>query len=1355
MKMVMEKKKVMKRRLKGRAFPKRLMAVGISLFLAMPWAALSFAGTEQDGYPQAEIDSDIQDEDGMEASPDAYALISDGDAEEQENADAVLYEAEEGLDDSGNDDEADGRQGGNDESESDFEDEDTEEFGEVEETGDTGRSGDEEVTEGAGEEVEGRGETGAESEDSYFETGSEHEGEEGNFENGNVTEDGIGSEDEGEAGSDGIDFGDEGEAGSEEIGSGDEGEAGSDGIDSGNEVASNADGINFGDEALPDADGVDFENGNVTGDGIDPENENGPEGEYDNEEVGEADNGESVEARDTDLIGEDERPDGAGSGDGPKDAVNAQEMQDAEDAETVQDIQDVQEIRDETSEDGEPKPEDESYEGDGLYEVGEGSNGAESFEDASFEDGISGKELNFEAESSPDTDETEFSGAGDFPDGREDEDAGEETEFENPDAPAESGAGEETDNSVITGESDEYGAADENDGAEGGDSRDEWETGVRDADEGSGADVGSETDQETDGKMDGDSEDNSGQIDEEEKPSDPDASGLGGEEEEAALMETKTVAYAYPSDFNRKMKTLANGKYKYYYSDYDYIIDFRNCGYEDSRITSFEKASLQDWNNWSGTYYDATRDSKDNDRGISDYPIYVWMDGETIKWYSPADKISFIAETIHYTGGDPDENEYPLFFNCRGLKKVDFEGIDTSNLTGLRSMFYGCSSLESVDLSGFDTRKVTDMNYMFYGCENLKSLDLSMLNTASVKNTQYMFSGCSNLESLNLEGMKTAKVTDMSYMFDGCSNLKSLDVSSFKTSKVTNMESMFHGCSSLRSLDVSGFDTSKVSDMSEMFSGCGSLKSLNVNGFDTSNVINMSKMFYECGSLTSLNLRSFETKNVTSFEDMFSFSSKLKTIYAGDGFVTDSEADSSKDMFLDCEALVGGNGTAYDADYIGSGYARIDAKGTPGYFTKYGVTKVTGVSLSKTTLSLTVGKSVALTATVSPAKATNKGVTWKSGNSSVATVKDGKVTAVAPGTAKITVKTSDGGKTAVCTVTVKAPISKASVSLSKTSYVYNGKEIKPGVTVKYGGEKLQQDTDFTVSYSENVNAGTAKVMITGKKYYAGTKNVTFQIKKAAQDLSITKPAEGAALPVGSSSAIAVSGAEGALSYQSGNTAVMTVTDGGVVTAKKVGTAEIVLTASATDNYKAASITLLLKATPAKTAKLTLKNTSNGVKLNWKKVAGATGYYIYRNGKKLATIKKASTVAYTDKKAKSNGAKYRYQVYAYANTGRGAASAKKTMYYMAAPKISSVKNSASKKIVVQWKKNAKASGYEVKYVLGSSTKTKTISKAATVKATLSGLKKGKTYKVSVRSFKTVGKTKYYSPWSAAKSVKVKK
>ena len=104
---------------------------------------------------------------------------------------------------------------------------------------------------------------------------------------------------------------------------------------------------------------------------------------------------------------------------------------------------------------------------------------------------------------------------------------------------------------------------------------------------------------------------------------------------------------------------------------------------------------------------------------------------------------------------------------------------------------------------------------------------------------------------------------------------------------------------------------------------------------------------------------------------------------------------------------------------------------------------VTGVTVAPATLTLEVGQTGALTATVAPATATNKAVTWTSSAPAIATVDaSGTVKGIATGTATITVKTADGGKTATCAVTVKAAAAPAvkvtGITLNYSSITVNG-----------------------------------------------------------------------------------------------------------------------------------------------------------------------------------------------------------------------------------------------------------------------------------------------------------------------------
>ena len=314
------------------------------------------------------------------------------------------------------------------------------------------------------------------------------------------------------------------------------------------------------------------------------------------------------------------------------------------------------------------------------------------------------------------------------------------------------------------------------------------------------------------------------------------------------------------------------------------------------------------------------------------------------------------------------ENCYGLFsfFDSRGSSPsitresslVEISGLsllNTENVTDMEHMFFCNNNLTILDVSSFDTSSVTSFRSMFQGCSLLTNIDVSNFITNNAKKMDHMFAGCSSLTTLNVSNFNTEHVgedivypNDIFYydcgfiaMFESCSSLTSIDVSNFNTSNAHSFLQMFHKCAMLESIDISNFDSSNVINMSSMFNGCvnlnelilGNLETINVTGTDTQEYnTGFAYMFGNCSSLSKLNLSSFDTNSVVSMSNMFRNCSNLKQIYVSTSFKTQN-VQVSDHMFSGCTSLVGGNGTTFDSSHVDKEYARIDAEGTPGYFT--------------------------------------------------------------------------------------------------------------------------------------------------------------------------------------------------------------------------------------------------------------------------------------------------------------------------------------------------------------------------------------------------------------------------------------
>ena len=315
---------------------------------------------------------------------------------------------------------------------------------------------------------------------------------------------------------------------------------------------------------------------------------------------------------------------------------------------------------------------------------------------------------------------------------------------------------------------------------------------------------------------------------------------------------------------------------------------------------------------------------------------------------------------------------------------------------------------------------------------------------------------------------------------------------------------------------------------------------------------------------------------------------------------------------------------------------------------------VTGVTLDKSSISILVGASETLAATVSPKDAANKNVSWKSDKPEIAAVDaNGKVTGVAEGEATITVTTDDGGKTATCKVIVsdkEIKVTGVKLNKSETSILVGGNETLTATVlpedatnqkVTWKSDKPEIATVDANGKVTGVKAGEATITVTTED---GGKTATCKVTVSDTEIKVTGVTlnkTALTLETGASETLTatVAPAEATnkkVTWKSDKPEIATVDANGKVTGVKAGEATITVTTE--DGGKTATCKVTVSDTEIKVTGVTLNKTALTLNIGASETLSATVAPADATNKKVTWKSSDAAVATVDTNGKVTAVK---------------------------------------------------------------------------------------------------------------------
>ena len=311
------------------------------------------------------------------------------------------------------------------------------------------------------------------------------------------------------------------------------------------------------------------------------------------------------------------------------------------------------------------------------------------------------------------------------------------------------------------------------------------------------------------------------------------------------------------------------------------------------------------------------------------------------------------------------------------------------------------------------------------------------------------------------------------------------------------------------------------------------------------------------------------------------------------------------------------------------------------------------------------------------------------------------------------------------------------VSLSPTSFIYDGKAKEPSVTVTFGEETLVEGTDYDVIYENNVTIGKATVTITGKGSYTGSVTKTFTIQPIPMKDCTASLSKTSYTYDGNAKKPSVT-----VTY--GEETLVKGTDYDVVYANNKAAGKATVTITGKGIYTGSiTKTFTIQPVAMKSCKASLSQTSYTYNTKARKPAVTVTY----SGTTL--VKDTDfTVSY------KNNINIGKATVTISGKGNYTGSITKTFKIVPATVTQLTPVAGIKKMTVKYKTVKGDCRYQIAYrVKGTSTWTKVNTTLQTAK-TIKKLKSGKTYQVKVRAYKKVDDTTYIGAWSEIMTVKVK-